>query len=135
MKKDELSSGKLRPGSHSTLSIVRRHLSARCLELHCQLPFHAEITSSLSDKEVKHHWVWSVLGRVTSHRKAFEDENSDEAKELQQQLITVMQKTGMQHRKRCINHQELSPNVDANYNFSKPSEAKNLGVFWKPMED
>ncbi|KFM77752.1 hypothetical protein X975_01402, partial [Stegodyphus mimosarum] len=57
-----------------------------------------------------------------------------EAKELQRQLIAILQRAGMHMHKWCANHSELSLNREE-YNFSDPVETKTLGVSWKPIKD
>jgi hypothetical protein len=58
----------------------------------------------------------------------------EEAKELQSQLIGIMQKAGMQLHKWCANHIELSQSAEG-YNFYNQTETKTLGVSWNPKED
>ncbi|XP_035228852.1 uncharacterized protein LOC118200965 [Stegodyphus dumicola] len=57
-----------------------------------------------------------------------------EAKELQQQLISILQRAGMQLHKWCANHSELSLNREE-YRFSSLTETKTLGVSWNPIKD
>ncbi|GIY15553.1 reverse transcriptase [Caerostris darwini] len=55
----------------------------------------------------------------------------EEAKELQPQLIAILQKVGMKPH----NHSELSPNLKEDCSFSNSDENKTLGVSWKPYKD
>lgn len=57
-----------------------------------------------------------------------------EAKELQRQLIAILEKAGMSLHKWFGNHPELSPNEE-DYDFSNLGETKTLGVIWQPLKD
>lgn len=58
-----------------------------------------------------------------------------EAKDLQRQLIGMMDRGGMKLHKWCGNHPELSQNSDGSYDFSDSGETKTLGVLWNPVTD
>lgn len=62
-------------------------------------------------------------------------ESLSETKELQRQLIGILDTAGMQLHKWCGNHEDLTPTSGQNYTFDSTIETKTLGVSWKPVED
>ena len=59
--------------------------------------------------------------------------NLADAKELQYQMEIILKMAGMKMYKICLNHLELSPDSDRDYNFANQMET--LGVHWKPIQD